>query len=450
MSFNWTELPAELHLAVLDHLDVESLLPFSTVSKDSRSLAVPRIFRTVTIRSFDGLQAFLSTVPVSYGRFIHELDVCTTGSILPCQNTTEPLASSSGSGAAGSPRTDALIDLLSRTPRLQRLTLRLSEGLHPKIAPSFETLDDLISLKIENCDDEEKAPLSESTVTAVALAVPKLEELSLTRITRTMHPDEYASSYTSSYDLFPAILDEQATSTHRLPALLTIPTLRHLAIHDTHLGDPLFTSPDLTTTSKLEHLELGAYTHASPEQNAEWHGHLLERAGPHLTHLTLGAGIPPLPTGALHLPKLFSARLTSSVSPLLIPSTLGSLAQASAPLQIHTLDMECLAIDFEDVVDELAMYMDSAPEEGCTFVDVRVHIAECEESDEVPMDVDVPRELDDENSRRLRGLEDACVRAGARVTVVGATASLGVVPTAPSRPIEVATDEFVVVKLASI
>ncbi|VDC07385.1 unnamed protein product [Peniophora sp. CBMAI 1063] len=450
MAFKWSSLPAELHLAVLDHLDVDDVVPLSTVSKASRALTMPRIFQAVAIRSFHGLQAFLTNVPHSYGRFIRQLDVCTQGAILPFGNDTEPLASTSKS--TSSPRTDALIELLARTPQIQRLTLRVSEGLHPKIAPSFKGLDDLISLKIENCDDEENAPLSESVVTAIALAIPKLEELSLTRITRTMHPDEYASAYTSSYELFPAILDEHATPTHRLPALFSIPTLRHLAIHDTHLGDPLFSSPDLATSGTLEHLELGAYTHTSPEQNAEWHGHILERAGPRLTHLALGAGIPTLPSGALCLPHLSSARMTSSVSPMLIPSTLGSLAtaQVQAPLQ---LDMECEVMDFEDVVDELAMFMEDAPE-ACTFADVRVHIVESEGSfpDDGPMGAVTPgtRELDDEDTRRLRDLEDACERVGTRVRVLGATTSLGVVPTAPSRVARVTTGDLVVDKSALI
>ena len=284
-------------------------------------------------------------------------------------------------------------------------------------------------------------------MTAIALAIPRLEELTLTRITRSMHPDDYPAATTSSYELFPAILDVNATSSHRLPALLSIPTLRHLAIHDTHLGDPLFSRPELAACGNLQHLELGAYTHASPEQNAEWHGHILERAGPHLTRISLGAGIPPLPSGAIHLPHLVSVRITSSVSPMLIPSTLGSLvqAQAQAPLQ---LDLECEAMDFEDVVDELAMYMDEAPQDGCTFADVRVNIVESEMSfpDDAPISTVTPgtRELGDENTRRLRGLEDACERAGARVTVFGASTSCGVVPTAPSRVPEAVSDESVV------
>ena len=115
------------------------------------------LLQTVAIPSFRELQAFLSIVPHSYGRFIQELDVCTQGSIQPSSNNTDVVASTSGS--MSSPRTDGLMGLLSRTPRLQRLTLRLHEGLHPKIAPSFRELDELISLKIENCDNEEKAPL---------------------------------------------------------------------------------------------------------------------------------------------------------------------------------------------------------------------------------------------------------------------------------------------------
>ena len=49
-------------------------------------------------------------------------------------------------------------------------------------------------------------------MTAVALAIPRLEELTLTRITRSMHPDDYPTATTSSYELFPAILDVNANA----------------------------------------------------------------------------------------------------------------------------------------------------------------------------------------------------------------------------------------------
>ena len=193
----------------------------------------------------------------------------------------------------------------------------------------------------------------------IAVALPNLKSLSITRIARALprpidtwhcssrHPPSPTDTRTCTTDGSGDVRPLPAT----LPSLLSIPTLRHLGIHNTPLGDPLFASTDLDVRCQLETIEIGAYESASPMENARWATHILLRAGSHLRSVALGSGIL-CSTERLSLPALERVRLTPLFSPCHLPSTLRVLAAASGSLRhIH---VECLTVDLEDVCDELS------------------------------------------------------------------------------------------------
>ncbi|KAI0065280.1 hypothetical protein BV25DRAFT_1822433 [Artomyces pyxidatus] len=344
---SWQSLPTEIHLAIVRLLDVHPLSALSQTDKHTHALCTPYIFQSVTAPSFGALQAFFNHVPPAYGTHIRALDISTKYPTNPADSTLEP----------GTPRTDALVRLLRTTPRLERLVLRLSGGLAPHIVAAFPALTRLTHLEILNAEDEDVAPLSERTIVAIALALPNLSSLSLTRITRSL---------SSAQDISPCIpvplvkndtadfpADEPPVLS--LPTLFTIPTLRHLAIRDTHLGDRRFNPTLLSATAPLESLEIGAYDGVAPAENASWTGRLMECAGPALTHAVLSAALPVTPT--LSFPALKSIRMTPLMPPAGIPDTLAALAEAGAPLA--RVEVECLVDDVEDVCEEIA-------DAGCT------------------------------------------------------------------------------------
>jgi hypothetical protein len=197
---------------------------------------------------------------------------------------------------------------------------------------------------------------SERTVVGIALALPNLKSLSITRIARAL-PCPADTWHRPSCDSTPlkgtridgsgSLVSAQAT----LPRLLSIPTLRHLAIHNTPLGDPLFSSADLDVRCQLETIEIGAYENATPTENARWATHILLRVGSHLRSAVLSSGVL-CPAERLSLPTLERVRLTPLFSPSQLPSTLRVLASASGSLRhIH---VECLTVDLEDVCEELS------------------------------------------------------------------------------------------------
>ncbi|KAI0032601.1 hypothetical protein K488DRAFT_49512 [Vararia minispora EC-137] len=414
---SWSLLPAELRLSIVDHVDPSSLLALSATSKSTRALCVPRVFKSVNIACFPSLQEFLACVPPSYLTYIREMGVCTSDTPISSRRSLSNICI-----GTGTPRSDALIRLLSGTPQLERLVLHLSGGLAPKAVPCFSSLEHLTDLSVENCEDEDDAPLSETTVVGIALAIPKLTSLSLTRITRSLqYADDVRSSVIYSSASVPLVFNDLPSSStdprtpQSLPTLLTIPTLRHLAIHDTHLGDMRFSSPDLPVRCALESLEIGAYAGAAPADGATWTARILARVAPTLQRLSCGAGLPAGPL-AVRLPRLARVQLTPFVSPMQIPPTLAALADGGA----QAVDIECLQEDIEDVVDELLAFVNDATDAGrCPFDHVRLHVKDDLGSDALAAPPEKPAALDEECSRCVQRLEGACDRAGVRVSLLG-------------------------------
>ena len=190
---------------------------------------------------------------------------------------------------------------------------------------------------------------------AIALALPNLKSLSISRVGRalppcpigTWHSPRDTRSRTTDLDGSPC----PAAST--LPSLFAIPSLRHLAIHNTFLGNPLFASADLAVRCQLDSIEIGAFENASPTENARWGTHILQRVGSHLRSAVLSSGIV-ASSDRLSLPALERVRLTPIFSPSHLPSTLRMLAGATPSGCLRHIHVECLAVDLEDVCEELS------------------------------------------------------------------------------------------------
>ncbi|KAI0308563.1 hypothetical protein OF83DRAFT_1180663, partial [Amylostereum chailletii] len=323
----------------------------------------------------------------------------------------------------------ALIRLLSSTPRLERLDLRLSGGLAPKALPAFASLHRLSDLSIENCEDEVDAPLSERIVVGIALALPTLHRLRLTRITRSLqyaddiypnallHPD--TASFPFVYNDHPSPDASPSLHPHSLPSLLSIPSLRHLAIRDTHLGDVRFADHALPVHCRLQSLHIGAYEGCSPAEAARWSSAIMNHVGSDLTEAVLGAGLPHLPRAPLSLPHLRKLRLTPCVAPSHIPSTLAAALDAGSP--IEHLDVECLQEDIEDVADELASFLQVLPRPSpLKHIHLRVLEDLAEDILALPSGEDIV--LDADAARCVRTLVARAEDADVRLALLGACA----------------------------
>jgi len=274
---------------------------------------------------------------------------------------------------------------------------------------------------------------SERTVVGISLALPNLKSLSITRIARALprpidtwhrsshHAPPPNDTRTCTTDTDDSGDDVRGARPATLPSLLSIPTLRHLGIHNTPLGDPLFASTDLDVRCQLETIEIGAFESASPTENARWATHILLRAGSHLRGAALGSAV--LCTAErLSLPALERVRLTPLFSPCHLPSTLRVLASASGSLRhIH---VECLTVDLEDVCDELSECVEHV--NGGPY-NLKLRVFPALEGDvllaERPVRPDcapvAPLDLDKTAQEALSRLESAFTSAGTPISIVG-------------------------------
>ncbi|KAI9444253.1 hypothetical protein H4582DRAFT_2095550 [Lactarius indigo] len=375
-SSQWLTLPVEIQLTITQLLDNKALRSLSEVSHYDRILCLPAVYNSVTIPSFARLQSFLDHVPVHHASHIRTLDVSTAGSVV-----TQATCS------------DALRRILSLTPRLRSLSLHLSTELSPLAISSFSILDQLTDLSIQPCRDAIHTSLSERTVIGVALAVPSLKSLSISCV--TLHTVTRLPSLLTHQRSLPTALIPSAPPT--LPSLFTIHSLRHLAIHNTALGDPLFASADLTVRCQLETLELGAFEIAQAWSSA----------------LVLSA-----PQNHYLFPVLERVRLTPLFSPSQLPSTLRMLATASGALR-H-INVECLADDLEDVCEELSECVEHV--NGGPY-NLKLRVLPALEGDvlitERPVTSECMSPLDENAQEALSRLESAFTSAGTPISIMG-------------------------------
>ena len=256
---------------------------------------------------------------------------------------------------------------------------------------------------------------SERTVVGMALALPNLKSLSITRIARALPCATVVDIDTWHSSSRRAPPPSCAT----LPRLLSIATLRHLGIHNTSLGDPLFASGDLDVRCQLETIEIGAFESASPAENARWATHILLRAGSHLRSAALSSGVL-CTTERLSIPALERVRFTPLFSPSQLPSALRVLAAASGSLRhIH---VECLTVDLEDVCEELSECVEHV--NGGPY-NLKLRVFPALEGDvfaEPPLTSDcvpVVASLDKNAQDALSRLEYAFTSAGTPISIVG-------------------------------
>ncbi len=254
--------------------------------------------------------------------------------------------------------------------------------------------------------------------------MPSLKSLSISCVTRAFpchintghNPHRHSPSLAADKLTVPTD-GGYSSALPTLPSLFTIHSLRHLAIHNTALGDPLFASADLALRCQLETLELGAFESASPAENARWTSHILRRVGPQLRSVVLSSGIVGA-TEPLSLPVLERVRLTPLFSPSQLPSTLRMLATASRALR-H-INVECLADDLEDVCEELSECVEHV--NGGPY-NLKLRVLPALESDilitERPVTSECVSPLDENAQEALSRLENAFTSAGTPISIMG-------------------------------
>lgn len=177
---------------------------------------------------------------------------------------------------------------------------------------------------------------SERLAVSIAFSLPSLEDLSLTRITRSAkHALELQWSNVpiatgdDGIPAHPLIGDEL-----RLPQLYRLPNLKHLRIRDTHLGDPLWA--EVKVCCPLEVLDLGSCAHISPAENEAHTVQILARAPPTITTCALSASLPSPVTEDSQVPP----SPVSCHKPFSLTSVSGMLSlmeDAPAPIPLRTL-----------------------------------------------------------------------------------------------------------------
>ncbi|KZT22745.1 hypothetical protein NEOLEDRAFT_1243691 [Neolentinus lepideus HHB14362 ss-1] len=347
----WLSLPTEMKLAVIDLLEVEQAKTLAFVSHEMRKLCASNIFQNVILKNHEDLTCFLRDVPASYYPFIRRLDVCTRSA-----------EDRSFVGTITATRTEAMTTLLSHCTHVERLLLRLEGSLAKDVIPIFTSLLSLKELSIQNCGDEDTTPISERFVVSIAASVPRLEELSLSRISRSqMHARELIGAA----PFVPLVRGDEDIEDHpllgselSLPSLMRIPTLRKLVIRDTHLGDPRWATAPVACP--LEILDLGSSYHETEEFNRLCTERIIQNVGATIDEFTLNTSFgsseastsvarPAQPT----LKKLRKLHLTPLVPVDDVVDTLTTLG--SSP--IERISVQCFEYDVADVCTALQDFL---------------------------------------------------------------------------------------------
>lgn len=211
---------------------------------------------------------------------------------------------------------------------------------------------------------------SERLVVSIAFSIPHLTSLSLSRVTRSaMYAPDLAgvSTYvplaTADADipapLCPALPEGTPLS---LPSILLLPTLKRLALKDTHLGDARWGS--VTPRCRLEVLDLGACAHEEEAVNSACTARIVGAVGDSLNEVGIGSAIggadddavptpiatsPSNSTDAAPQPLASLRRL--HISPFFPLERVVDTMSALAASPVESVRIECFA---EDVVDVCA------------------------------------------------------------------------------------------------
>ncbi|KDQ60337.1 hypothetical protein JAAARDRAFT_32718 [Jaapia argillacea MUCL 33604] len=351
----WSSLPPEIKLNVIDLLEVEQIKALASIDSETRSLCVPFVFKSVNVKSYEDLLNFLDEVPRDYYQCIRRLSLCTKSTK---DNNAQGVffTHATTDNPSPHPRTDALIALIAHCARLEELSLLLMGSLANTIIPYFEMLHNLRSLTIDNAGDEERTPISERLAVSIAASCPTLTHLSLSCISRSVI---HASESLGVYPYIPLVSNDDDVPPHprlgsalSLPSLLSIPTLKKLAIRDTHLGDPLWESVD--PQCHLEVLDLGSSYHETDERNRTYIECILAKVYSTVDEFTLNTSITSIPP-AMRLRRL---RLTPLVPLSRFTQTLSSFSTSP----VEKISIECHEEDLVDVCETLEEFLSTRVE----------------------------------------------------------------------------------------
>jgi hypothetical protein len=399
-SFSWQTLPNEMRLAIIDILEDEDVKSLSKVDQSTYQACVPTQFKKVRLNDYEAIESFLENVPRNYCSYIEELEICTQHKT----NSTPVLPRI---------RADSLIALLSATPRLTKLVLRVSGSLDKSVVSPFPFLHNLKHLSISNCGNEARVPLSERLVVSMAMAIRNLEELSLDCITRSkMHAPELECVYPCP----PLALNDEDIPDHPilgselcLPSLLRIPTLRKLTIRDTHLGHEGWTT--IPVACRLQFLDIGSCYHEDKGFNTQCTERIMAAVGRTVDEFSLTAAVSdslfsePSVTPLQRLRKL---HITPFFPVESVVETMSNLAGSP----VERISVQCFEEDVVDVCTALEEFLTIRVERGPEFyhklkqIDVSVTAATEEDGDDD--DVIPSQEETEERLAAARRLQEFC------------------------------------------
>ncbi|KAL4258217.1 F-box domain-containing protein [Pleurotus pulmonarius] len=403
---SWQTLPAEMKLAVLDLLDNVDVRALATTQRSIYPLCIPSLFTKICLRDWQAISQFLQNVPSIYLSHTRSLELSTQAH----DSTTHPS------------QTDAVVRILTAAPRLHHLVLKLAGPLDKRVIPSFAPMNRLKTLAIANCADENLLPI-ERFVVSVAATIPHLEELSLDCISRSklhVRDDERIPIYV------PLVLGDSDIPDHpalgpalNLPSLLTIPSLRKLHIHGTHLGDPAWAS--VPVHCKLHVLDLGACCHENDAANRLCTERIMAAVGPTVDEFALTTSVQDAKfaqKGVTPLQKLRKLHISPFFPVESIVDTVANLAGSP----IESLSVQCYEEDVVDTCTAMEEFLSLRVERGPLFYDclktIHVTVAandfdgdDGHDDDDVDGDDDGNDDADaDAKERReaVRRLQDFC------------------------------------------
>ncbi|KAF4563957.1 hypothetical protein EYR36_003206 [Pleurotus pulmonarius] len=399
---SWQTLPAEMKLAVLDLLDNVDVRALATTQRSIYPLCIPSLFTKICLRDWQAISQFLQNVPSIYLSHTRSLELSTQAH----DSTTHPS------------QTDAVVRILTAAPRLHHLVLKLAGPLDKRVIPSFAPMNRLKTLAIANCADENLLPMQ---VPIHPSTIPHLEELSLDCISRSklhVRDDERIPIYV------PLVLGDSDIPDHpalgpalNLPSLLTIPSLRKLHIHGTHLGDPAWAS--VPVRAKLHVLDLGACCHENDAANRLCTERIMAAVGPTVDEFALTTSVHDAKfaqKGVTPLQKLRKLHISPFFPVESIVDTVANLAGSP----IESLSVQCYEDDVVDTCSAMEEFLSLRVERGPLFYDSlkTIHLTvaandfdgDGHDDDEDADDVDGDDAAADakERSAAVRRLQDFC------------------------------------------
>nr|GAT42795.1 predicted protein [Mycena chlorophos] len=334
-------LPLELQLAIVENLALNDVKALSTVNRHIYPACLPSMFSGIKIADSGQLVAFTSpgNFPQAYYRYIRQLNVGIAGPV------------------------GSLVTILQKATALSRLVIRAQGCFDHAVIPAFAQTASLRHLTVVNEADEVTAPLSERLVVAIAASVPELHTLHLERISRSVLT---AHDLVGKYPFVPLVTGDSDIPDHprlgsalNLPSLLSIASLRHLTIRDSHLGDAMWTQAPVLC--KLEMLDVGPCVHEPPTSNSLAIERIMSVVGPSLSSFSLPTALaspPPKP-----LPHLRSLHISPFVAPDEVVETVTALAASP----IESLSVQCFADDLPDACGALETFLALRADRGPAF-----------------------------------------------------------------------------------